>query len=111
MLAKKLRLPIGVFPAKARIFHRGQYFTIKINPNNLPYNRVGVVATKKTATGAVERNRLRRKIFDLFGASLRPAGSAGYVDLLVLVKPTKLDRDAEKNLFKELDLIKKKLLE
>ena len=114
MLAKKFRLPVNIFPAKARIFYRGGHFTIKISSNNLSYNRVGVIATKKTAPRAVERNRLRRKIFDLFGGETRllrrPADTARQgVDLLVLVKPIKLDRDAEERLFKELDLAKSRL--
>lgn len=120
MLAKKFRLPIAVFPAGAKIFYRGQYATVKVSPNSLAYNRVGVIVTKKTAPRAVERNRLRRKIFDLFRADtsiffldadtpLRPAGFARHIDLLVLVKPTKLDADAEENLFKELNLTKQGL--
>lgn len=109
MVAKKFRLPVNSFPAKAKIFYRGQHFTIKISPNNLSYNRVGVITTKKTAPRAVERNRLRRKIFDLLGTSFRPEGSAACADLLVLVKPTKLDADAEEKLFKELDLINQRL--
>ena len=109
MLAKRFRLPVNAFSAKAGIFYRGGGFTIKISFNTLTYNRVGVVVTKKTAPKAVERNRLRRKIFDLFRAPLRPAGSAGHADLLVLLKPIKLDRDAEEKLFKELNLAKSRL--
>jgi len=117
MLAKKFRLPVNTFPVKARIFYRGQRFTIKISSNNLSYNRVGVIATKKTAPGAVERNRLRRKVFDFFeevvvshGSRLRQDFGEPKMDLLVLVKPTKLDRDAEEKLFKELSLIKQELM-
>ena len=109
MLAKKFRLPISGFPLRAKIFYRGKYFTVKTIPNSFPYNRVGVILTKKTTAKAVERNRLRRKVFDLFRVPLRPAGSAGYVDLLVLIKPIKLDADAEEKLFRELNLIKEKL--
>ncbi|MEX2033218.1 MAG: ribonuclease P protein component [Candidatus Colwellbacteria bacterium] len=108
MLAKKFRLPVNTFPAKARIFYRGEHFTIKTSLNSLSYNRVGVIATKKTAAGAVERNRLRRKIFDLFRETIRPRFAKG-TDLLVLIKPIKLDRDAEENLFKELNLAKSRL--
>lgn len=111
MLAKKFRLPVSAFPAKARVFHRGQQFTLKIDSNDLSYNRVGVIVTKKTAPGAVERNRLRRKIFDLFRKSpaFANATEGKGIDLLVLIKPTKLDADAEENLFKELNLTKQGL--
>lgn len=104
MIAKKFRLPVNTFPVKARIFYRGGHFTIKISSNNLSYDRVGVIAAKKTAPRAVERNRLRRKIFDLFGET-----GEGGKDLLVLLKPIKLDRDAEEKLFKELNLAKSRL--
>ena len=108
MLAKKFRLPVNTFPVKARIFYRGGHFTIKTSFNSLTYNRVGVIATKKTAAGAVERNRLRRKIFDLFRETTRLRFAEG-TDLLVLIKPIKLDRDAEEKLFKELNLVKSRL--
>lgn len=84
---------------------------------------MGVIVTKKTAPKAVERNRLRRKIFDLFEkeagfarrssaklASAKASASEGGLDLLVLIKPIKLDRDVEEKLFKELNLIKQKLM-
>lgn len=108
MLAKKFRLPVNTFPAKARVFYRGGHSTIKISSNSLSYNRVGVIVTKKTAPGAVERNRLRRKIFDLFKETTRFRFAEG-TDLLVLIKPIKLDRDAEEKLFKELNLAKSRL--
>ncbi len=113
MLAKKFRLPVNIFPTKARIFYRGQHFTIKISSNDLSYNRVGVIVAKKTAPRAVGRNRLRRKIFDLFGeVAGKPADAKALAgkDLLVLVKPTKLDADAEEKLFKELNLIRQRLI-
>ncbi len=120
MLAKKFRLPVNAFPAKARIFYRGQHFTIKISSNNLSYNRVGIITTKKTTPRAVGRNRLRRKIFDLFRGmpAFAPASAKATAgkkalagkDLLVLLKPIKLDRDAEEKLFKELNLIRQRLI-
>jgi len=114
MLAKKFRLPVGAFPLKARTLYRGQHLTVKVSVNNVPYNRIGVIVTKKTASRAVERNRLRRKVFDLFREVVgKPAfaeATAGK-DLLVLVKPIKLDRDNEGRLFQELNLVKQKLIE
>ncbi len=118
MLAKKFRLPVNTFPLRARTLYKGQHLAVKTSANNLPYNRMGVIVTKKTAAGAVERNRLRRKIFDLFRGETRLrsaktpadakalAGKSAGKDLLVLVKPIKLDRDAEGKLFKELNSIK-----
>lgn len=102
MLAKKLRLPVGVFPARADTFYQGQCFTLKTSPNKFSHNRVGVIITKKTALKAVERNRLRRKVFDLFREETRLRFGKG-TDLLVIVKPIKLDADAEKKLLEELN--------
>lgn len=118
MLAKKFRLPIEVFPTKAKILHKGQYLAVKTSSNNLPHNRLGVIVTKKTAPRATERNRLRRKIFDLFRSCLlhQPADSQGKgsskegEDLLVIIKPTKLDRDIEKKLLAELNEVKQILV-
>ncbi|MDP3991739.1 MAG: ribonuclease P protein component [Candidatus Colwellbacteria bacterium] len=120
MLAKKLRLPVNTFPARVKILYRGRLFTLKTSPNHLSYNRIGLIITKKSASYATQRNRLRRKVFDSFGESalfsvgtgapLRPTGSAGHMDLLVLIKPIKLDADEEEKLFRELNLIKERLI-
>lgn len=112
MLAKKNRLPVNAFPQGAKTLYRGQHLTVKTAPNALSYHRVGIVITKKTASKAVERNQLRRKVFDAFGEVARKGDelrqSLGE-DLLVLIKPIKLDRDAEEKLFQELNLAKQKL--
>lgn len=103
---------MGSFPARAKILGSGQVFTVKISPNSLSRNRIGVIVAKRTAPKAVERNRLRRKIFDLFREE---TGKPSYVkttegrDLLVLIKPIKLDADKEEKLFKELNLVKQRL--
>jgi len=110
MLAKKFRLPIGAFPAKAKTLYKGDRLTIKAVPNKLSYDRVGIILTKKTAPRATERNRLRRKMFDLFGEAvrLRSDGAAARQsepkDLLVIVKPIKLDQETEAELLAELTL-------
>lgn len=100
MLAKKFRLPIDFFPLKAKTLYKGQYLIVKVNPNKLSYNRFGVIISKKIVPKATGRNRLRRKIFD-FATPNPPAGGGGGLDLLVIVKPIKLDRDAEEKLLDE----------
>ena len=47
------------------IFARGKYFNLIYLPNNLSYSRMAVVASKKIGN-AVERNRVRRRIRELF---------------------------------------------
>ncbi|MBI2506540.1 MAG: ribonuclease P protein component [Candidatus Colwellbacteria bacterium] len=110
MLAKKFRLPINTFPVKAKTRYKGQYLTIKAAPNSFPYNRVGVVITKKTAPKAVERNRIRREFFDAFqevvredGRRLRQDFGEPKRDLLVLIRPIRLNKIEEEDLMRELN--------
>lgn len=104
MLAKKFRLPVASFPKNAKTLHKSKNFVIKSAPNNFSYDRIGIVLTKKTAAKATERNRLRRKIFILARRSLIRTREGGR-DLLIVIKPIKLDRDAEAQLLEELTLI------
>ena len=115
MLAKKFRLPINTFPARARILYRGRFLTLKTFPNHLSYNRIGFIVTKKAVPYATQRNRLRRKVFDLLREIVVNGGSrlrrdfGEPKDLLVLLKPIKLDADGEEIFLKELSLIKERL--
>ena len=108
MLAKKYRLPVHRFPAGAKTFYRGEHITLKTSNNNLFYNRVGVIVTRKTAPKATERNRLRRKIFDFFGlgSDFTKVSSDKGLDLIFILKQIKLDRDTEEKLLEELNFIK-----
>lgn len=113
MLAKKFRLPVNTFPARAKVLYRGRFLTLKTSSNHLSYNRIGIIVTKKSVPYATQRNRLRRKVFGLLGEEV---GKPSYVkttegrDLLVLLKPIKLDEDGEENFLKELNLIKERLI-
>jgi len=68
MLSKKQRLPIQLFLGKKGKLLRSSYFSVKILPGELKYSRFGVVVSKKTAKKAVDRNRLKRIVYDLAGA-------------------------------------------
>ena len=64
-------------------FARGKYFNLIYLPNNLPYSRMAVVASKKIGN-AVERNKVRRRIRELFRRNKDLLRSP--VDLIVLTK-------------------------
>ena len=64
MLAKKYRLPVQSAVGKKGKEMHFSHFLIKIFPSRLPYSRFGVVLKKGIAKKAVDRNRVRRTIFD-----------------------------------------------
>ncbi len=68
MLSKKQRLPIQLFLGKRGKLLKSSYFLVKTLPGELNYSRFGVVISKKTAKKAVDRNRLKRIVYDLAAA-------------------------------------------
>jgi ribonuclease P protein component len=88
MLPKKLRLPVQSFSSSAKIFFRGQYLVAKLAPNNLSYNRVGVVVGRKAAAKATQRNLIKRKVFNFFRANpdLLRTEDGGH-DFLIIAQP------------------------
>jgi len=89
MIAKKLKLPINLFPKNAKTVFRNKYFILKFNPGNFPYDRLGVVASKRVLKSAVARNCLKREIFDFFRANhdfMKPKNK-NKKDLLIIINP------------------------
>ena len=64
MFSKKHRLPIQAFSNKNKTVFGGEYVVIKTAPNNLTYNRVGVLVGKKTIKNATKRNEAKRTVFN-----------------------------------------------
>ena len=64
MLAKKYRLPIQEVFQKRGASIKTPYFLLKIFENNLPFNRFGVIISKKTEQKSTGRNRLKRLVLD-----------------------------------------------
>lgn len=63
--------------------HVGRWLVVFVRPSGVGVSRLGVTITKKTG-GAVVRNRLRRRLKELFRRSfVFPAG----VDVVVNVRP------------------------
>ena len=66
MLPKNRRVPIKYFPKNSRVALRTKNFAAKVAPNNVSYNRVGVIIGRSMGS-AVKRNKLRRVIMAFFG--------------------------------------------
>jgi ribonuclease P protein component len=72
MLAKKYRLPIQSVLRKNGHSFKSRYFLFKIfsgktrliDSGQTAFNRFGVIISKKVSKKAVDRNRLKRIIFD-----------------------------------------------
>lgn len=64
----------------------GRYMTLFVLPNSLDRSRLGVSATRKIG-GAVERNRAKRRMREMFRTSALPSG----MDLVVVVRRDLID--------------------
>jgi len=83
MLAKKERLSKSDF---SRFFSSGKrlhspLFTLIFSPHKTSHG--SVVVSKKVARRAVDRNRMRRRIYDMLRGHLRGGAPAGVYILLV----------------------------
>jgi ribonuclease P protein component len=64
----------------------GRYLTLLGRPNSLGRDRLGIIASKRVG-GAVDRNRAKRRVRELFRRDdTRAAGSADF-DFVVIVRP------------------------
>lgn len=103
MLAKKYRLPIQVVIGKRGQSYKSRYFLLKIFANPLAFNRFGAVISKKVAPRAVDRNRLKRQIFNFFkNNSLMGQGSGQNKDFLIIASAGILSV-AKKDLLSDLE--------
>ena len=60
-----------------------RYFTLYVKPNGLPQARIGIIASRRVAPRAVDSNRMKRMVREVFRAmSKRPAG----VDIVVRLR-------------------------
>ena len=64
MLAKKNKLPIQYLKGKKPEVKRSQSLTLKKYTNDKKLPRVGVMVSKKVIKSAVDRNKLKRLIFN-----------------------------------------------
>ncbi len=101
MLAKKFRLPIQNWlkQRKKITTRKSDFFIIKISDNNLSFSRFGVVISKKVSKSAVQRNKIKRTIFNFI--RLGKLHEIKGKDVLVIVSP-KTAELKEKEIEKEL---------
>ena len=60
-----------------------RYFTLYVKPNGLPLARIGIIASRRVAPRAVDRNRMKRMVREVFRTMpKRPAG----VDIVVQLR-------------------------
>ena len=100
MLAKKHRLPIQSVLRKNGYSFKSRYFLFKIfsgktrstrstSSGQAVFNRFGVIISKKVSKKAVDRNRLKRIVFDSvkkFTFSQSKDGFNG-LDILIILSP------------------------
>ena len=98
MLAKKYRLPVQIALKKRYRSLKSLYFSVKVLPGELEYSRFGVVISKKTAKKAVDRNRLKRIIYDLAGAHKDDISVGDYI-ISILPPAASLSKDELKKEF------------
>ena len=82
MLAKKYRLPIQEFIGRNGKTIKTPFFLFTIFSSQFSYSRFGIIISKKVATQATQRNKLRRTIF----SACNPKENSGK-DFLIIVSP------------------------
>ncbi len=106
MLAKQYKLTkadnIKGIISKGRQYS-SPYFVIKTEESNEQHSRFGIVISNKLSKKAVERNRLRRQLFEIIRLNLEKTSLANPHKIVILprTKALKLDyKQLEKNLLK-----------
>jgi|SRR3989344_3724044 len=86
MLPKKLRVPVQSFPRNAKPVFSDGYVAIKSHVNNLTHDRLGVIAGRQVSGSAVQRNKLKRKVFNFLGKQISLNHERSGKDLLIILK-------------------------
>ncbi len=105
MLAKKFHLPIQKWlkdKKKKIITKKGNFFIVKISPNEFNFSRFGIIISARTIKKATQRNRLKRKIFDFIRLKKINFLGPGR-DVLIITRPPvvqalKIEMEKELNL-------------
>ena len=82
---------------------RGRHIAIRVRPQDDPTPRIAVVVSRKVSKSAVVRNRIRRRLFELFRTRLM-AESAG-LGIIVTVYDESLQMLPMDELYKETEYL------
>lgn len=74
------------FPKNAKSTFSDGNLIIKTHSNHLTYNRLGVLISKQVLKNAAHRNKLKRKIINLFKNHLLTPNNKPGKDLLIILK-------------------------
>ena len=85
---RKRREFSSVFDSGQRI--HGRFFTFLLLQTTLDRSRLGIVASRKIG-GAVQRNRAKRLIREMFRTEVRLSGALAPIDLVVIPRRELLD--------------------
>ena len=91
MLSKKYRLPIQNFVGKKGVSGRSRYFLLKIFPGVQKFSRFGIIISSKVSKKSVDRNRIKRQIFNFMRET---KNQLPINDYLIIIHPeaAKLDK-------------------
>ena len=65
MIPRKFRLPLGSFSRRAATLATTPLFSVKSEPNQLPYNRYGVIIRVQTIKTAARRHLFKRRLLSI----------------------------------------------
>lgn len=87
MLKSKNRLNVSLADSGFKTLKKGRFFSIKVRKNNLNFNRVGIIVSKKYSLRATARNALKRLVFKTFSEieEFTKEGSSESYDILVII--------------------------
>jgi len=89
---------------------KGFFLSLKIKKNSLGFSRFGSVISKKVSKKAVERNKIRRRIYGIMQKDFMDKVKKGW-DILFIVSPSIKDKKGKeleeimKESFEEFDLL------
>ena len=73
--------------------YRGRLFSVHVLPNTLGKSRLGLSVSKRVGT-AVERNKVRRRLKEIFRSSVRDRSDGG-LDLVISARPAAAEASFE----------------
>lgn len=83
MIKKKYKLNTEDFKYKYTSCYNGDYINVRVHYNNDLYNKYTVTVSKKVAKRSVDRNSLKRKIYNILETYIKNKESKDIINNLV----------------------------